>query len=104
MTAGQIHRSSRLIRTMAGLWADLDRSFGAADILLCPTSPVTAPRIGQREGFAAGRKTVWEIALALTGPFSVLGCPALSKPAGVNEHGMPVGVQLVGRHGTEEPC
>jgi aspartyl-tRNA(Asn)/glutamyl-tRNA(Gln) amidotransferase subunit A len=92
----------RALNTMAGLRADLDRFFGDADVLLCATSPVTAPRIGQREGFAAGWKTVWEIALAFTAPFSVLGCPALSVPAGADEHGMPVGVQLVGRHGTEE--
>lgn len=92
----------RALATMADLRADLDELFGDADVLLCPTSPVTAPRIGQRGGFAAGRRTLFDVALAFTSPFSVIGVPALSVPAGADEHGMPVGVQLVGRHGTED--
>ena len=34
--------------------------------------------------------------------FNVSGHPALSVPAGVDRHGIPIGVQLVARRGRED--
>jgi len=37
-------------------------------------------------------------------PISMSGCPALSVPAGLNEHGLPMGVQIVGPNHSEMAC
>ena len=36
-----------------------------------------------------------------TAPFNISGLPAMSIPMHITEDGLPVGVQLVGRHGDE---
>ncbi|MCC3291785.1 amidase [Arthrobacter sp. zg-Y1110] len=91
----------RALGQMEALRSDVPGAFGGHDLLLCATSPVTAPRIGQREAFGAGWDTVWDVALAFTVPFSVLGVPALSVPVWKDTERMPVGIQLAGRPGSE---
>lgn len=96
------------IAQMRRLRSNLDEVFERNDVLLCPTTPISAPLIGQRSGFECGYESVFDIALAYTTPFSVLGVPALSLPvlsrteASWQGRAMPVGIQLVGRPGAEE--
>lgn len=78
-----------------------DEYFGDSDFLLCATTPVTAPPVGARSGFGAGRDTAREVALAHALPFSVLGVPAINVPVWLAGQPMPAGVQLVGRPGSE---
>ncbi|MFO7546148.1 MAG: amidase [Trueperaceae bacterium] len=67
-----------------------------ADLLLTPTSPVTRsstarnPKTHRRGGNAA-----------YTSPFNITGHPAISFPVGLSAEGMPIGMQLVGRPGSE---
>ena len=37
-------------------------------------------------------------------PISMSGCPALSVPAGFNERGLPMGIQIVGPNHAEMAC
>ena len=37
-------------------------------------------------------------------PISMSGCPALSVPAGFNDSGLPMGVQIVGPNHAEMAC
>ena len=37
-------------------------------------------------------------------PISMSGCPALSVPAGFNERGLPMGIQIVGPNHSEMAC
>jgi amidase len=37
-------------------------------------------------------------------PITMSGCPALAAPAGFNEHGLPIGIQIVGPNHAEAAC
>ena len=68
------------------------------DVLLAPTSPIGAPRIGERT-VQVGDKMESTLSLLprLTRPFNIGGVPAVSVPCGFTTSGMPIGLQLAGR-------
>jgi len=76
--------------------ADFSAAFDRVDLILGPTSPTTAFRIGERtdDPVAMYLSDVHTIAANLA------GLPALSMPAGFAD-GLPVGVQLIGDHFAE---
>jgi 1-carboxybiuret hydrolase len=76
--------------------------FAHHDLLALPTIAVTAPPIGGRSGRIGDTEIDIRAALlSMTSPWSVLGLPALSVPAGLVD-GLPVGLQLVAPPGGEE--
>jgi aspartyl-tRNA(Asn)/glutamyl-tRNA(Gln) amidotransferase subunit A len=82
--------------------ATVETLFDGQDVLALPTLPITAPPIGARRTSAGGREVdVRAALLSQTSPWSVLGLPALSVPAGLVD-GMPAGLQLVANPGGEE--
>ena len=68
------------------------------DVLLMPTSPMTAPLL---EGdLSTSRQTDPDLLAArinFTGPFDLTGFPAISLPCGFSGTGLPVGLQLVAK-------
>lgn len=66
--------------------------FATVDVLITPTTP-TRPHGHDGPGDA--------MSVALTWAFNISGHPAVSVPVGHTADGLPVGVQLVGRHGSE---
>jgi aspartyl-tRNA(Asn)/glutamyl-tRNA(Gln) amidotransferase subunit A len=71
-----------------------EEALAGFDLVLTPTLPVVAPRIG--EG-GAGDLDVRESLISWTFPFNALGWPALALPCGPAEHGLPASAQLAGR-------
>ncbi|MHC5767313.1 MAG: Asp-tRNA(Asn)/Glu-tRNA(Gln) amidotransferase subunit GatA [Nostoc sp.] len=71
---------------------DFEKAFGAVDVLICPTSPTTA--------FKAGEKTTDPLSMYLTDlmtiPVNLAGLPSLSLPCGFDDQGLPIGLQLIG--------
>ena len=68
------------------------------DVLVTPTEPITAPRIGERTVVIEGEERPTQGLLTLlTRPFNITGMPAISVPCGFDERGLPVGLQIAGR-------
>ena len=76
--------------------------FNRYDIFLCPT--VFAPAFPHtQDEFTVGGETLRSRhALRATLPWDLTGSPALSVPFGWSSEGLPIGVQLVGRHFGED--
>jgi aspartyl-tRNA(Asn)/glutamyl-tRNA(Gln) amidotransferase subunit A len=72
--------------------------FRGIDCLLTPTTPITAPRIGQTEitldGVAHDSRM---LTTRFVRGFNVLGFPALSMPCGLSSNGLPIGLQIIAR-------
>lgn len=72
--------------------------FRNIDILLTPTIPIVAPRIGQTQVDLGGQAVDTRLATTLfVRAINALGLPALSLPCGSSAAGLPIGVQLIGR-------
>lgn len=87
----------RINQARAAFTGGLTALFDEVDILVAPTLPVSTPTLqGMAEilGGAAGGVEP----LRFTAPFNMSGSPSLTLPAGFTPGGLPVGVQLIGRH------
>jgi Asp-tRNA(Asn)/Glu-tRNA(Gln) amidotransferase A subunit family amidase len=69
-------------------------AFDDVDLLAWPTSATPVPRLDQAIGGDAG-------ALRQAGFANLTGVPGLSVPVGVDDHGLPVGLQLLAPWGHE---
>jgi aspartyl-tRNA(Asn)/glutamyl-tRNA(Gln) amidotransferase subunit A len=73
--------------------SDFEQAFQKCDLLLTPTAPSAA--------FALGEKSDDPLAMYLndvfTVPSSLAGLPAMSVPGGLDQAGLPLGLQVIGR-------
>ncbi|HEV3011554.1 MAG TPA: Asp-tRNA(Asn)/Glu-tRNA(Gln) amidotransferase subunit GatA [Burkholderiales bacterium] len=76
---------------------ELSQAFERCDIILGPTAPTTAFEIGAR----AADPVQMYLGDIFTIPAPLAGLPALSIPCGFDAAGLPVGLQLMGKHFSE---
>ena len=77
---------------------EFDKLFEKYDILLTPTSPTVAYEIGTK----SNNPLEMYLADLCTVSVNITGLPAISIPCGVDSQGMPIGMQLIGKHFGEE--
>lgn len=90
------YKQAQKVRTL--LIKEFDAAFGKFDLLIGPTSPVTAFRLGEKahDPLSMYLTDIMTVAVNLTG-----GC-AISLPSGLAS-GLPVGLQLIGpQHGERQ--
>ena len=87
--------AQRLRKVLANEFRALFRTI---DCLFTPATPITAPRIGQRE-IVIDDETLDTrlVTTRFARGFNALGFPALAMPCGESPEGMPIGLQIVGR-------
>jgi aspartyl-tRNA(Asn)/glutamyl-tRNA(Gln) amidotransferase subunit A len=82
----------RALRTRDLLRADFDRAFAAADVIVCPSIPAPAFRIGEK----TDDPLTMYLSDIFTVPASLAGLPAISVPSGLTRGGLPLGIQVLG--------
>ncbi len=75
-----------------------DELFEKYDLLLTPTSPTTAFKIGEK----SNNPLEMYLADICTVPVNIGGLPGMSIPCGLDSKGLPIGFQLVGKAFDEE--
>ena len=83
------YKKALQVRTL--IKRDFDRVFEKYDILLSPTSPCTAFKIGEK----LDDPLAMYMSDICTVPVNIAGIPALSMPCGLVD-GLPVGLQIIG--------
>lgn len=85
-------------KVQALLKQEFAECFEKCDVLICPVSPTTA--------FKLGEKTNDHIKMYLndvyTVPVNVVGVPAISFPCAKDSKGLPIGLQLIGKKFDEQ--
>jgi aspartyl-tRNA(Asn)/glutamyl-tRNA(Gln) amidotransferase subunit A len=85
------YAKAQRVRTL--IKRDFDRAFERVDVIVTPTAPTPAFRIGE--------KTQDPLQMYLSDIFTIsvnlAGVPAVSLPCGFSPDGLPIGLQMIGR-------
>jgi len=83
-------------RTRRRIDRQFSRLFEQVDCIFTPTTPITAPRIGQTTVEIRGvTEEVRTAATRFTRVVNALGLPAISIPCGFSRSGLPIGLQII---------
>ncbi|NNG46412.1 MAG: Asp-tRNA(Asn)/Glu-tRNA(Gln) amidotransferase subunit GatA, partial [Deltaproteobacteria bacterium] len=84
------------VRTL--LRRDFHEAFARVDVILTPTAPTPAFRLGEKvdDPLSMYLSDIYTI------PASLAGIPGISVPCGMSPDGLPIGAQLMGKHFDEE--
>ena len=90
------YKKAQQVRTL--IKQDFERAFEKVDLIVTPTTPTPA--------FKAGEKTADPLQMYLSDIFTIsvnlAGVPGISVPCGFTSKGLPIGLQMIGKHFDEE--
>jgi amidase len=75
--------------------------FERVDVLLIPTMPAPIPSLEQMKAYGEDPGVLLGI-LRFTAPFNFSGSPTVTLPNGLDASGLPLSMQIVGPHLSEE--
>ena len=81
---------AQMVRTI--VIRDFDEAYKTFDFLICPTSPTTAFKIGEK----ADDPLAMYLSDLFTIPSNLAGAAGVSLPCGLSDDGLPVGIQVLG--------
>ena len=90
------YKKAQQVRTLVK--KEFNKAFEKYDVLITPTSPTVAFDMGIR----SNNPLEMYLADICTVSVNIAGLPAISIPCGVDSQGMPIGMQIIGRHFDEE--
>ncbi len=86
------YRKAQQVRTL--IKQDFQKAYEKVDVIVTPTTPTAA--------FKAGEKTEDPLQMYLSDIFTIsvnlAGVPAISLPCGLTSSGLPLGLQIIGKH------
>jgi aspartyl-tRNA(Asn)/glutamyl-tRNA(Gln) amidotransferase subunit A len=81
-------------RVRSLLTRDFDEAFAKVDIIVTPTTPTPAFKLGEK----ADDPLAMYLADIFTVTADLAGIPGISIPCGESKEGLPIGMQILGRH------
>ena len=90
------YKKAQQVRTL--IKKEFEKAFEKYDVIIAPTAPNVAFDIGEK----SNNPLELYMEDLCTVPINVAGVPAISIPCGVSKDGMPIGMQIIGKHFDEE--
>ena len=90
------YKKAQQVRTL--VMNEFNKGFEKYDVILTPTSPTVAFGIGEK----SNNPLEMYLADICTVSVNIAGLPGISIPCGVDNNGMPIGMQLIGNKFQEE--
>jgi len=76
------------------LASDFDEALAAVDAIITPTTPTPAFKLGEK----ADNPLAMYLADIYTVTANLTGVPGISVPCGKSKAGLPIGLQILGKH------
>jgi amidase len=89
---------ARCVHARAAFSGEMRQVFDEVDLLITPAAPAPTPTWAEVEAMSDDMGGLMARVARYTLPFNATGSPTLSLPSGLGSSGLPLGVQLIGRH------
>ena len=86
------YRKASQVRTL--MRNDFEKVFEKVDVIVTPTAPTPAFLVGEK----VENPLQMYLSDILTIPVNLTGIPAISIPCGLSREGLPIGLQIMGKH------
>jgi aspartyl-tRNA(Asn)/glutamyl-tRNA(Gln) amidotransferase subunit A len=84
-------------RARAAITREFNKLLQKVDVLITPASPIPAWPLSGMLNLGRNSAESIGVVVSCTGPFNLTGLPSMSVPCGLNQDGLPLGMQISGR-------